>query len=248
MESKGTTDISHPEPSPITRNSHHEKVLEILSCMPRGLVLDVPCGHGSLTQKLLEKGFEVECADIDPALFRLDNRLIKFCNLNESVPFDKERFDIVTCVAGIHRIYKPAVAVREFRRVLKKEGMLLISFPNYAHLRRRLKFLLRGYLSRGIEQGSFLQTIEDEESRYRGILLFPQIKRILEGSGFLIDRVETDRHVKRMWLYFLLIGIIQLSSCFASKKKKAAFSLAEINSGRILLGGNNLILLARKQS
>jgi len=46
------------------------------------------------------------------------------------LPFDEGRFDLVTCFETIEHVSAAARAVSEFRRVLRPEGLLVISTPN----------------------------------------------------------------------------------------------------------------------
>jgi len=235
------------QPVPITRETHHKKVLEIFATLPKGKVLDVPCGHGALTQQLIEMGFAVSCSDIDPGLFMLKGVEIRQGDLGKGIPYDSGAFDHVASVAGIHRLYHPDAAIREFHRVLKPGGTLVLSFPNYAHLRRRLKFLLKGYVSSGTIHDRHKQTIDDPEAHFRNLLLYPTVKRRLGEAGFKIRSLHVDRR-RKLLLLFPLALLIRFVSMFASTEEREKDALADVNSGRILTGGNNLIIVAEKSA
>jgi len=232
-------------PVPITRESHHRKVLELFGSLPKGKVLDVPCGFGALTQKLLEMGFQVSCSDIDPGLFKLSGVEIRQADLGKSIPYDSGSFDHVASIAGIHRLYHPDAAIREFYRVLKPGGTLVLSFPNYAQLRRRLRFLLKGYVSSGTIHERHKQTIDDPVAHFRNLLLYPTVKRRLIETGFKIRGLHADK--KRGGLLTLpLVLLIRFVGLFHSAEEREQDALADVNSSAILTGGNNLIIVAEK--
>ena len=233
------------KPVPITRQSHHDKVLELFRTFPKGKVLDVPSGHGALTEKLIDLGFDVSCSDIDPGLFLVKGVEIRKGDLSKSIPYDSGTFDHVASIAGLHRLTHPGVAIREFHRVLKPGGTLVLSFPNYAHLRRRVKFLLKGYISSATTHERHRQTIDDPEAHFRNILLYPTVKRHLGEAGFKVRSLHVDKH-RTVWYLFPLILLIRFLGLFASSEARAQDALAEASSSSILTGGNNLIILAEK--
>src|SRR5947209_6564692 len=125
----------------------HDVVEQILGALPRGPLLDVPAGEGALAERLSSLGFDVRCCDLYPEIFRLRGIEIKRGDLNGALPYAAGEFDYVTCVEGIEHIENPQQAVREFRRILRPEGNLIISTPNILNIEERVKWLLYGYTS-----------------------------------------------------------------------------------------------------
>ena len=68
-------------------------------------------------------------------------------NLDSELPFGDRSFDYVTCLEGLEHIENPQQAMREFARVLKPGGHLIVSVPNILNIEERLKWLLHGYTS-----------------------------------------------------------------------------------------------------
>ncbi|MBM4337503.1 MAG: methyltransferase domain-containing protein [Deltaproteobacteria bacterium] len=233
-------------PKPMTRAGHHARLVELLEPRPRGRLLDLPCGQGALSQALIQLGFDVTCADIDPGFFRLSGTPWVQANLNAALPFGAEEFDYVACIAGLHRLHSPQIAIREFRRVLRPKGTLIVSFPNYAHLRRRLHFLWHGYISKGVTLRSFdVQTVEDEDAHFRTTLLWPTVRQLLLANGFAVEQLEPDRRRAR-WLQAPLAALIRLVGRLTRDESREAYALDEVSSSAILTGGDNLIVVARK--
>ena len=239
--------MSSLAPKPITRGENHEQILAMLSRMPPGRVLDAPCGEGALSIRLKQMGFDVACCDIDPALFKLEDLTVQYAELNlGKIPFENESFDYVASVNGLHRLWNPANAIREYARVLKPGGTLVCSIPNYAHLSRRLRFLLSGGIARNVSQLSVYQVTEDPAAHYRATLLFAQVKHLLDACGLPVVALESARRKKSGFFYYPLALLIRLLGLFASERDKQAFYTEQSNSRAILLGSNHLYIRAEK--
>lgn len=101
-------------------------------------LLDFGCGIG-LTLSSLSYFFSrsVGC-DIGKTEVVAAKELIKVLNLNTSVvlydgkslPFEDNRFDIVTSIEVIEHVSKPDLMLKEIRRVLKSDGILHITTAN----------------------------------------------------------------------------------------------------------------------
>jgi len=239
--------VSSGAPKPITRAENHEQILAMLSPLPRGRILDAPCGEGALAIRLKEMGFDVACCDIDPALFKLEDLAVQYAELNlGKVPFEDESFDYVASVNGLHRLWNPANAIKEYARVLKPGGTLVCSIPNYAHISRRLRFLVTGGIARNVSQLNVQQVTDDPAAHYRSTLLFAQIKHLMHGYGLSIVALETARRKKSGLFYYPLALLIRLAALFSSGRDREAFCMERSNSNAVLLGSNHLYLRARK--
>ncbi len=121
-------------PIAVSRPGLHETVLEILRPLPRGLVLDCPTGEGALAQDMLREGFDVRCCDLYSELFRLDGVEIKRGDLSGTLPYSSGSFDYITSLDGLEHIDSPPQAFREYKRLLKPGGHLILSVPNIMNI------------------------------------------------------------------------------------------------------------------
>ncbi len=60
----------------------HEKVLEITATLPKGRLLDIPCGQGALAERVRAQGFDIYCGDIDPERYRIEGGHFHRVDLN----------------------------------------------------------------------------------------------------------------------------------------------------------------------
>ena len=103
-----------------------------LAGSPGRRVLNVGAGQGSFTLLLEEHGFEVVSTDVtDPALQVLRERVRGEVALADmtALPFADESFDAVVAGEVIEHIEDDRLAVREAARVLRSEGVLVLSVP-----------------------------------------------------------------------------------------------------------------------
>ena len=112
------------------------KAVRLAAPSPGDRVLDVACGTGDLSEAFAASGAEVVGGDFTPEM--LDLARVKA----ERLPADRrptyvhadamrlehpdETFDVVSIAFGIRNVTDPAVAVREFARVLRPGGRLVI--------------------------------------------------------------------------------------------------------------------------
>ena len=113
-----------------------QRVLELMD-QPRGKVLDVGCGPGILARELLNSGYDVWGVDASPSMieqcrkqFEKNNRAHFTTGDAKSLPFPEEFFDTVICMGVIGSVTAGESALKEMARIVKKNGTLLISFPN----------------------------------------------------------------------------------------------------------------------
>lgn len=236
----------------------YETVEKILENDAGGKLLDIPAGHGALALILKKLGFEVFCCDLYPELFSLYDFEIKRGNLDEKLPYNDDFFDKVVCIEGLEHIENPANAIREFSRILKKDGSLIVSVPNIMNIEERLKWLFNGYTShfKPLSREALNDIRESIKDGYAGMdevalhvnpIGYAEVRFLLEKSGFEIEKTYLDKPKKNSLLFLPLVWIIRLSSRFSSEKKRTSRWTNELNSDEVLRGGNTLIFKAKKK-
>ncbi len=114
------------------------------------MVLDVGCANGAHTVKAAAKAKRVVGIDYDVAQLKvavatarrlgLDNVHLLAWDLTRAFPFPDATFDAALFLDVIEHLHPRLEVLREIRRVLKREGRLLVSGPNRETTwRRRLR-------------------------------------------------------------------------------------------------------------
>ena len=102
-------------------------------------ILDLGCGAGVLSEKLIESSFTVTAVDASQDMLDLSReRLKRFpaesCKLFHanclSLPFDDGKFDLVVCLGVFGYFDEVTQALREIHRILRPGGKLIISVRN----------------------------------------------------------------------------------------------------------------------
>ena len=251
MQGAATITKAAVSPTPLAHQAIHDTVVSILENQPRGALLDVPAGEGALAERLTAAGFTVSCCDLYPEIFRLEGVDIHRGNLDCELPFSDLSFDYVTCLEGLEHIENPQQAMREFARVLRAGGHLIISVPNIMNIEERLKWLLHGYTSH------FKPITREQVARYREELRgkeemalhvnpigYPELRYTLETNRFEVVRLYRDKRKAQLWLYWPIVALIRVIARLTPERKRKERWTEELASDEVLMGGNTLIVHA----
>lgn len=114
-------------------------VLSLLQSLPKGKLLDAPAGGGQVVDAARSLGFDAVGADIN-----MERPDFVFANFNQPLPFADQQFRILTSLEGIEHVFFQKALLKEFSRVVEKNGFIVITTPNTANFYSRLKFLFTG--------------------------------------------------------------------------------------------------------
>jgi 2-polyprenyl-3-methyl-5-hydroxy-6-metoxy-1,4-benzoquinol methylase len=105
------------------------RVINLISKYMKGKILDAGCADGRNTA-----GFRnVIGIDIDKNQLEIAKKKGLRCyqmNLEKRLRFKNEEFDTIVCAHVLEHLRSPFETVQEFKRILKKNGTLIIALPN----------------------------------------------------------------------------------------------------------------------
>lgn len=152
---------------------------------PGRRLLDVGCAEGTLGTLVRDRFEEIYGIDIsDKAIELAQRRGIRAYKVNlnvEGLPFEDNYFDSVTCLATLQLIYDVIFCLKEFNRVLRMGGELILTVPNMRTYRRILKLVVLG---------EFPRTSFDSEGYDGGTLhyfCYRNLRELLGKTGFKVN-------------------------------------------------------------
>ena len=212
------------------------------------LVLDAPCGDGSLAAALQHAGYAAHGVDINAAGAGLLGSAYHDVDLNGRLPFADAWFDVALSVEGIEHLENRFAYLRELRRVLKPHGTLILTTPNIVGLRSRVRFFGSGFYHR---ESRPLPEAERNPFHHIALSTFADLRYALHTSGFRLTGVG-HTHIKPVsFLYAWLVPWMWLYTSIAFRKEKNAAQRRanrEVRSAlfsKSVLFGENLLLTAK---
>ena len=134
---------------------------------PNPRILDVGCGTGANLKMLAGFG-SAEGVDISP-------QAIDFCRERgldsvklgaiEELPYENDSFDLVTALDVVEHLDDDVAGLREMRRVLRRDGRLLLFVPAFM----------------------FLWGVQDDVSNHRRRYTLPSLLKAVEAAGFSVE-------------------------------------------------------------
>ena len=118
-------------------NMRVRRVMECLEGVNGGDLLEVGCGPGPIVELLVQKGIRYQGLDISPGMIAECRR--RFAGVPGArfdvgdaarLNYPEGRFDVVLCLGMLEYVHDEAAVVREFVRVLKPGGLLILSGCN----------------------------------------------------------------------------------------------------------------------
>lgn len=162
-------------------SSSHGLILSFLADLPPSKVLDLGCSSGLLAERIRAMGHRVTGVDREAfpeTLERVDEFVAG--DLEEGVPPEVGTgFDVVIAGDVLEHLRQPERLLEEVPGVMKADGRLIVSVPNFGHWYPRLRTLLGvfDYDQRGIL----------DKTHYR-FFTRKSLNRLLRNAGFEVRR------------------------------------------------------------
>lgn len=125
------------------RDEGRKVFLSMLEYNPEAKLLDLGCSIGDFTREISNRIGTKEIYGVDIKGYEPLGVTFKVADLNKRLPFEDEKFDIITASQVVEHLQEPSVLLEEIHRVLKSTGYAIISTPNLASWHNIL-FLILG--------------------------------------------------------------------------------------------------------
>jgi 2-polyprenyl-3-methyl-5-hydroxy-6-metoxy-1,4-benzoquinol methylase len=175
------------------------RIKEILRFKKKGTILDIGCGRGITLNILKTMGWD--CTGIE-----LSKGLADYIKFNyainvmtcpvEECNFPDASFDVVNIYHVLEHMEYPAITLKEVRRIIKEDGLLVIALPN------------TGSFQYGISLNKWFHL--DVPRHMVHFSLFT-LKKFIQNYGFEI--IETGGFSIEYDLYGLLQSILNITGC-----------------------------------
>jgi SAM-dependent methyltransferase len=235
-------------------------------------VIDFPAGSGVTSGILRDLGADPMAFDLFPEYFQIKGLTCQRADIRSGIPVADEYADAVVCQEGIEHFSDQYQAFVEFNRVLKNEGLLLMTTPNYSTLRSKISYLLSESerYNRHMPPNEFdsvwMADPEISDEVYFGHIFLSGIQKLRVLSrvtGFRINNIYVADYKLSSLIYFpFLYPFIVLSNMIAYRKnlrkhrganyeqvKTAYKEILQISMNpKILLGGILIVEFEKERS
>ena len=137
---------------------------------------------------------------------------------------------------------------REFYRVLKPNGHLILSIPNSSSIESRFKQLFYGVLEPITTKEDFERVDYSTGQYHINRPSYALLRMALESAKLSIVETTFDLEKKNQKYFYPLYLLIKLVTTIKGEKGDKKYWLRSGNQKNVLMGGNTLILVCKKMA
>jgi len=194
-----------------------------------GRLLDVGCAVGFLLEEAKAQGWDVYGAEM--SFYAVNKAREKGLNVFAGditdTGFENNFFDVITCLGTIEHLPNPVAAIRKISRILKDDGLFVLSTPDAG----------------GLIGGRRFQYKPKEHLYY---FTNETIKRMFEREGFKILFIAGERLKKPLHFILERLGYYFPHSNRVVRVLEAIFKRLGILSAGITIPTGQMIVYAKK--
>jgi SAM-dependent methyltransferase len=111
------------------------------------------------------------------------------CDLSKGIPLPDDSVDICVASEIIEHLYHSKQFISEIRRILNKNGVLILSCPNICSLKYRFSFLIGKIPAQAAKADCFYS--DDRPGHIRDYN-FSEVEKLLKDHGFKVEKRMSD--------------------------------------------------------
>lgn len=176
-----------------------ERFRRVKGWFSQGRLLDIGCGKGELAEYINSELYGIERNQIKAEIARTKSyKEVIIGDIEKNIPFLSSYFDVVVCAEVLEHLLDPRKALRNIYRLLKPDGLLLVSVPNPQGLRRFLFDFHDEFI--GLKNEGDVHYHYGTAKQWQGFLKKERFKIIhIEGLGFpLIHRFKILGFIRQL--------------------------------------------------
>lgn len=116
--------------------------------IPRKLrILDLGCGDGKIAGILVKKGHDVCGVDLNKKALHLAKKKgirTRFWDIEKKLPYRSRSFDVILALDLLEHIFNLESVIWNISRLLKKNGIFILAYPNQFQIKNRFRILAGG--------------------------------------------------------------------------------------------------------
>jgi SAM-dependent methyltransferase len=170
------------------------KVLTLLNKNRKGLLLDVGCSHGAFSFELARRGYSVVGIDVNRESVEVGQTIQEVLGVKNVVfhhmdilsnHFPEKQFDVILMFETLEHIREDSIVIREFNRILKDDGVIIISVPYVENVEEYREPVGACRAKNGV-----YVCIGEGGCHYRNGYNLDRMRLLLEKNGFIIESWE----------------------------------------------------------
>jgi len=184
-----------------------KKILYSIDCDGENY-FDLGCGNGDIAEFFINK-FQTYGADISEHALKTASKkgiITKCINANDSIlPYENNFFNIISCLDVLEHLVDPENITIEIYRLLKKDGLFIISVPNILNIFNRIYFL-RGQFVDVMDVAHRTDALFSEHIK---MFSKKKLEQLIINSGFQIIQRHyyfPDKFNEKKWQSLQFVG------------------------------------------
>jgi len=127
--------------------------IKLAKLQNENIILDIGCNKGQLLKAIKKLNHKCECwgTDIESGItsLKIDDCKFRVADV-KSLPFDDNYFDVIFALSTLEHVKDIDESIKEIHRVLKNDGIFVLSSPTESRFYRFCRLLLFGVSKKNV--------------------------------------------------------------------------------------------------